>query len=286
MAIADNKYSKQMTQIKTQLDVDAEGVLTFLQITDTHLFAKPDGELLGVNTRDSFLAVMAKVLEQAHPIQGVLATGDISQDHTPESYSLFAQHINQLGQPCFWLPGNHDFQPAMLTEFASAGISGAKQLVSDYWQVILLDTQVLGVPHGRLSEEQLGQLQSALDEYPDKHALVLLHHHVQPAGCKWLDQHGLKNADELFVLLKQYPQVKALLCGHIHQQLDQQFEQLRLLATPSTCIQFKPHCDDFTLDELGPGWRYLALLPNGEIDTKVYRLADGSFAGDAKATGY
>ncbi|MCE2573671.1 3',5'-cyclic-AMP phosphodiesterase [Motilimonas eburnea] len=275
-----------MTKIKTQLDVDADGVLTFLQITDTHLFAKPDGELLGVNTRESFLAVIAKVLKQARPIQGILATGDISQDHTPESYRLFAEHINQLEKPCFWLPGNHDFQPAMLAEFATAGISPAKQLVSKYWQVILLDTQELGVPHGRLKQEQLTQLQGFLDEYPDKHALVLLHHHVQPAGCKWLDQHDLKNADELFAMLKQYPQVKALVCGHIHQEMDRQYDQFRLLATPSTCIQFKPHCDDFTLDEQGPGWRYLDLLPNGDINTQVYRLADGRFAGDAKATGY
>ncbi len=286
MAIAANKYSKLMTQNKTQLDVDADGVLTFLQITDTHLFGKPEGELLGVNTRDSFLAVMGEVAAQKKSIQAVLATGDISQDHSSESYALFAEQMQNLSEPCFWLPGNHDFQPAMMSAFDQAGIAPAKQLVSEYWQVILLDTQVMGVPHGQLSTAQLEMLKTALDEYPEKYALVLLHHHAIPAGCAWLDQHDLKNADELFDLLGQYQQVKGLLCGHIHQEMDQQYDQLRLLATPSTCIQFKPNSDEFALDKQGPGWRYLALLPNGNIDTQVHRLNGAFYSGDADATGY
>ena len=84
-ATAANKFTKRMTQNKTQLDVDADGVLTFLQITDTHLYGPPEGKLLGMNTRDSFLAVMAEVAEQNNPIQGLLETGDISQDHSPQS---------------------------------------------------------------------------------------------------------------------------------------------------------------------------------------------------------
>ena len=275
-----------MTQNKTQLDVDADEVLTFLQITDTHLYGPPDGELLGVNTRDSFFAVMDAVAAQNKPVHGILATGDISQDHTPASYQLFAQKMQALAEPCFWLPGNHDFKPAMLTVFEQAGISSAKHLVSKHWQVILLDTQVSGVPHGQLSTAQLEMLKDALDEYPEKYTLILLHHHSIAAGCAWLDQHDLKNADELFDLLGQYSQVKALLCGHIHQEMDTQYDQLRLLATPSTCIQFKPQSDEFALDNQTPGWRYLSLLPNGEIDTQVHRLAGAVFSGDANATGY
>ncbi|MDI5829785.1 hypothetical protein MJN51_39885, partial [Salmonella enterica subsp. enterica serovar Kentucky] len=42
--------------------------------------------------------------------------------------------------------------------------------------------------------------------------------------------------------------VKYLLCGHIHQELDLDWNGRRLLASPSTCVQFKPHCANFTLD--------------------------------------
>jgi Icc protein len=50
--------------------------------------------------------------------------------------------------------------------------------------------------------------------------------------------------------------VKHLLCGHIHQELDLDWNGRRMMATPSTCVQFKPHCANFTLDTVpaGAGW--------------------------------
>ncbi|RJG40104.1 3',5'-cyclic-AMP phosphodiesterase [Motilimonas pumila] len=275
-----------MTEQILQLATDKQGDLTLLQMTDTHLYSEPDGELLGVNTRDSFLAVMEAVLAQSQQYQAVLATGDISQDHTEASYRVFTEQAKKLSAPCFWLPGNHDFQPALQTEFAAAGISACKHIISEYWQLVLLDTQVVGVPHGQVSEQQLGFLKRALGQYPDKHALVLLHHHSVPAGCAWLDQHSLKNADDLFAVLAQHDNANTLLCGHIHQTMDKQYQGVRLLATPSTCIQFKPNSDDFALDQQEPGWRYLTLKANGEVDTQVHRLIDAGFVPDANATGY
>lgn len=90
--------------------------------------------------------------------------------------------------------------------------------------------------------------------------MLLLHHHPLPSGCSWLDQHSLRNAAELDNVLVNYPRVKYLLCGHIHQELDLDWNGRRLLATPSTCVQFKPHCANFTLDTISPGWRTLELL--------------------------
>ncbi|MGL5186157.1 MAG: 3',5'-cyclic-AMP phosphodiesterase, partial [Plesiomonas shigelloides] len=60
----------------------------------------------------------------------------------------------------------------------------------------------------------------------------------------------------------------------------------RLLATPSTFIQFKAHCTNFTLDQLTPGWRYLDLLPDGRVETQVHRLTDQRFSPDMESEGY
>ena len=61
---------------------------------------------------------------------------------------------------------------------------------------------------------------------------------------------------------------------------------VQVMATPSTCVQFKPNSDDFALDTLSPGWRELELKADGEIATQVRRLAAGSFAPDFNAEGY
>lgn len=80
--------------------------------------------------------------------------------------------------------------------------------------------------------------------------------------------------------------MNGIVCGHIHQELDRVVNGIRLLATPSTCVQFLPDSDDFALDSQAPGWRTLDLLPNGDIETQVYRLKDCDFSADSEAGGY
>ncbi|EHI1625617.1 3',5'-cyclic-AMP phosphodiesterase [Salmonella enterica] len=216
-----------------------------------------------------------------------MATGDLAQDQSAAAYQHFAEGIASFRAPCVWLPGNHDFQPAMYSALQEAGISPAKRvLIGEQWQILLLDSQVFGVPHGELSEFQLEWLERKLADAPERQTLLLLHHHPLPAGCSWLDQHSLRNAGELDSVLANFPRVKYLLCGHIHQELDLDWNGRRLLASPSTCVQFKPHCANFTLDTIAPGWRTLELRANGVLETEVHRLQDTRFRPDTASEGY
>ena len=79
-----------------------------VQLSDSHLFAETDGTLLGMNTRESLQKVIELVLEQQPQIDLILATGDISQDGTLESYQQFRQLSAQIAAPARWIPGNHD----------------------------------------------------------------------------------------------------------------------------------------------------------------------------------
>lgn len=152
--------------------------IKLLQITDTHLFEPVDGSLLSVNTLDSFNAVVAAIVEENQSFDAVISTGDISQDHTAESYQRFEQGIAPLKNTCFWLPGNHDFKPSMNSVLPSTQIKQVEHvLLGEHWQMVLLDSQVVGVPHGRLSDQQLALLEDKLSQYPQRHTLVLLHHH-------------------------------------------------------------------------------------------------------------
>jgi Icc protein len=46
-----------------------------------------------------------------------------------------------------------------------------------------------------------------------------------------------------------------------------------MLGTPSTCFQFLPRAERSDVDPgLGPAWRWLELLPDGRIDTRVHYL--------------
>ncbi|MCE0493392.1 3',5'-cyclic-AMP phosphodiesterase [Vibrio salinus] len=270
------------------IEAEKNNCIKLLQITDTHLFVDDDGSLLGVNTTESFAAVVEAILEKPIDFSAILATGDISQDHTQESYQKFIQGIKPLKKTCFWLPGNHDYRRNMASALPAPQIKCVPHILAgDSWQIILLDSQVEGVPHGHLKPEQLTLLDRLLSEYPEKHALVLMHHHPVFVGSAWLDQHALKENHNFWqVVAKHKHAVKAVVCGHVHQNMDKIVDGIRVIATPSTCVQFKPESDDFALDLLSPGWREFRLFDDGSIETEVKRLANGQFQPDFYAGGY
>ncbi|PWI31991.1 3',5'-cyclic-AMP phosphodiesterase [Vibrio albus] len=267
-------------------DTESQSI-KLLQITDTHLFSTSDGCLLSVNTLDSFHAIIEEINNQQIPFDGIIATGDISQDHSERSYQRFEQGIASLEKPCYWLPGNHDYKPGMQSVLPSPQIqTNTHVLLGEHWQMILLDSQVEGVPHGKLSEEQLTYLDDKLAEYSNRHTLVLLHHHSVLVGSSWLDQHTLYEPEKFWQIIEKHNNVSAVLCGHVHQEYDSMHAGVRVMASPSTCVQFKPDSTDFALDPLSPGWRTLELLKDGSVATQVYRLGDGRFHPDFSASGY
>ncbi len=286
LSTADIREPGVLEQNTNTEDENSQSI-TLLQITDTHLFSAPNGCLLSVNTLDSFHAVVKEITHRQTVFDAIIATGDISQDHSKHSYQRFEQGIRCLEKPCYWLPGNHDYKPEMHSILPSEQIrTDTHILLGEYWQVILLDSQIEGVPHGRLNEEQLTYLEQVLSDYPQRHTLVLLHHHSVLVGSLWLDQHTLNEAEKFWERIEKYNNVRAILCGHVHQEYDAIHAGIRVMATPSTCVQFKPDSTDFALDPISPGWRILKLFSDGRLETQVHRLDDGRFHPDFSAGGY
>ena len=273
----------------TIINIKDDDYIRLIQITDPHLFKEESGELLGINTQASFLQVLHEIQASQFEYDFVLATGDLVQDCSKEAYQRFCQYISRLEKTVYWIPGNHDFQPHMVEIFnEQQGYlrSDKHILLENNWQILLLDSQVFGVPHGQLSQYQLDWLEEKLQEYQEHYALIVLHHHLVSTRSAWLDQHNLRNANELVQVLAKYDNVRAILHGHIHQQVDTQWNGYQLICTPSTCIQFKPDHNAFTLDTLQPGWREITLYANGTIQTQVKRIQGANFLPNMQEDGY
>ena len=259
--------------------------LNILHLTDCHLTKNESGELLGMNTRDSLDAVLNEVNKTDVSPDYVLATGDLAQDASPEAYQYFRTKMQRFSCPISWFPGNHDDRDVM-REVVGSGAELNKVFRIGRWQFILLDSMVSGKVHGFLAENELQVLEMALSERPDLHSIVCLHHHPVDIDSAWLDNIGLHNRDDFFNVVDRFDNVKAILWGHIHQQLDSSRAGVELMATPSTCIQFLPKSNDFAVDTISPGYRWLKLLPNGDIETDVVRTTDFEFTLDLKSNGY
>jgi len=256
-----------------------------IQFTDPHLHESVDGTLLGLNTHQSLTRVIEQAAKEVPLPDAILATGDISQDYSPASYQRFHQWMESFECPFRWCPGNHDKKELMV---ATAQKSGASKhtLELGNWLILLLDTAVPGKVPGHLADDQLELAAETFHKYPDHYILVAFHHQPVPMGSKWIDEQKVANGDALVALAQQFPQVRGLLWGHVHQERHDQLGTLQLISTPSTSIQFKPKEDEFTLDTLAPGYRVLDLHDDGSITTWVSRVEVMNFDIDFSVKGY
>lgn len=263
----------------------ADSSVLLVQLSDSHLFAEADGRLLGMDTCDSLQRVIALVEQEQPRIDLVLATGDLSQDGSLASYQRFRQLTDSLAPQVRWFPGNHDEPAAMQAACAGTALLDSVLDIGQ-WRIILLDSSIVGAVPGYFAEEQLSLLDQALDSAGARHVLVSFHHHPVSIGCRWMEPIGIRNPQALFERLAGRSQVKALLWGHVHQEFDQQLHGMRLLASPSTCVQFAPGSEDFQVDHEAPGYRWLRLHDDGRLDTGVSRVTGIDFEIDYSVKGY
>lgn len=268
--------------------VDArDDVVRIVQLTDTHLCREAGGTLLGMDTDHSLQSVIDLVqAERANP-DLVLGTGDLADGGAQPAYDRLQSYFDQVTPASFWLTGNHDNRQNM-----EASLSDPERLCreirSGRWSILLLDSQVPGQVGGTLGEEELARLDAALESSRQQglYALVCLHHQPVEVGCRWLDEQMVSDADAFFAILDGYPHVQAVLWGHVHQEIDRQRNGVRLLASPSTCVQFAPDSEEFKADDQPPGYRWLELHPDGRVETGVSRDRDTRFEVDLDSGGY
>jgi len=259
--------------------------LRIAQITDTHLYASPEGTLLGLNTRECLDQVIQRV-KQDHSFDLVVASGDLAHDGSKAAYDRVRKQIGRLNIPVYCLPGNHDENAAIRKHLDSENFHCAREKQVGGWQLVFLDSTVEGQDGGHLGAGELEALSLALDGHTDLHTVVWLHHQPVPMGSCWLDTMAVDNPDDFFAIIDRHPQVRAIVWGHVHQAFEQQRNNVQLLASPSTCLQFLPASEDFAVDEIPPGYRWLELYPDGSLQTGIKRLANIPGRIDLSARGY
>jgi len=245
--------------------------LTLVQVTDTHLTGDSDGTLLGMNTERSARQVIEAALASQQP-DCVLVTGDIAADGQAAAYEQLNGFFNHR-VPTLWLPGNHDDVRAQKGAYRD---HLKRRIVGRHWDVLMLETQVVGKVGGYFSSAELEALQRAVADAAagDKSLLIATHHPLRALQSAWLDEQAVSNASAALTLMQTLSDRVVVVSGHVHQESDAVVQGVRMLTTPSTCIQFAPGSHDFALDDKQPGYRRIVLQPNGQIETQVIRICD------------
>lgn len=259
---------KNHFQIKPHHEEYAE----LIQITDTHIFADAKDRFDDVDTSASLNEVLNLAKANDWPVDALLATGDLVHDPRTIAYERLQKVLTTIEKPVFCLPGNHDSPILMHKLLNNQNVHTSKSIEIGNWLIVMLDSFLIDTHAGEFKQEELDLLDGILSKHQGKHVLVCLHHPPVEIGSEWMDSMRLKNSGAFFAVLDKYVHIKAVIWGHVHQEFSSERNGVRLMASPSTCVQFMPGAGEYRKDGRAAGYRYLKLNFSGEIETRIRRL--------------
>lgn len=242
--------------------------IRLVQFSDMHLFGDAAGRLRGIASLPALQAAISDAHRRGVDPDAVLLTGDLVQDD-PEGYRWIRHVFGASRVPVLCLAGNHDLPDHMRATLNGAPFTVGGATEFGRWLIVMLDSWAPNDAGGRLGAEQLSQLRNVLQTHREHHVLICLHHHPIAMRSGWLDQVGLRDADEFMAIIREHSNVRGVLWGHVHQSLDSFIHGVRFMASPATCAQFLPRSENFAIDSRPPGYRVLELMPDGTIATEV-----------------
>jgi 3',5'-cyclic-AMP phosphodiesterase len=233
-------------------------------LADTHVPGDQTVSSRGINMAGHLTAVARELVALPKRPAGVLIAGDCAH-HSGETkdYSVLGEllkPIREAQMPVHLALGNHDnrerFWEALPGEKTAARPLADKQtalLRSSRANWFMLDSleKTLSVP-GWIGREQLDWLAKALDENSDKPALVVVHHNPDVRASI----SGVKDAEELFKVIRPRKHVQAYIFGHTHTwSVTQDESGIHLINLPPVAYVFR---------EGNPsGWVHATLEPDG-----------------------
>jgi len=210
------------------------------QITDTHI--KPRGRLAYGNVLDSSTCLknVVKHCNEFNPtIDLVFVTGDLTDSGQLEEYEEFNNILGNLKVPWFVIPGNHDNKQILMNFFDEHEYLPRNQKFCNYvidkypFVLIGLDTTVSGENYGEFCIESLQWLDINLKRYLSKPILLFMHHPPFVTGIDGMDNQNLKNSSRFFEILRSYPQVKHIACGHVHRASETVIDGVGISIAPN-----------------------------------------------------
>ncbi len=216
-----------------------------LHITDTHLVAPPALVSHVLDTADLLrrsVAAIEAALPRIGPVDALLVTGDLSDDGSSESYTLFRAMVEPLGLPVLAIPGNHDLREPMRAAFGDLGLfaqTGRLDWVRDVdgLRIVGIDTLVEGSGGGAVDAATLGFLEDALAT--DGPVLLAMHHPPFVSGIRFMDDIGLADIEALTGVLGRSAMDIRIVCGHLHLAATGSVGGIPAIVGPSTCSTFR-----------------------------------------------
>jgi Icc protein len=248
------------------------------QLSDLHLGAAWEG----VDPAPRLERAIEAIRALPNPVDGVVVSGDLSDNGSEESYRLARELLARFEAPVHVLPGNHDDRARLRQAFALPG-EGDEPI--DYsadvgeLRLVVLDSNVPGQDPGAFEPDQLRWLDVELGRERERPTILAMHHSPLVTGIPEWDEINLvaTEREALAEVVGCHPQLRAIAAGHLHRTAASALAGCPVLSAPSTYFQalptFEPadfHDEDF--GNVGPPGFALHVLLDDELSSQVELL--------------
>lgn len=225
----------------------------FIQISDCHI--DDNEQSMGVNTHQNLAYIIDKITSMNS--DALLISGDLTHNGTVKSYKKLKQILTPVQSDIFVIAGNHD--SANLADVFSKSLF--KKISLGVWDIISVDSVQAGKTSGYLTKDTLIELDEQLNSSTAEYIIVVLHHPIVPMRSTWDDLLSLENPQDLFTLLNKHAKIQAVLFGHAHEAAEFKKHGLKIIACPSTAVQFN--------DEKRIGFNHYTLNNDGSLECET-----------------
>lgn len=209
------------------------------QITDIHIGFDSDNP--DEFNRQRLDQVFARLKSGPNVPSVLLATGDLTDKGDEESYARLAAAFAEIPWPVLPCMGNHDIRDAFAVHFPGyADANGFIQYDRDLgpFRLIVIDTLEEGRHGGAFCQDRADWLRARLSEQRDRPTYIVMHHPPVDSGIEWMTT----VSDEPWVArfraaIADSPQLKGLICGHLHRSLTIQWQGLTVAVCSSIAPQ-------------------------------------------------
>ena len=219
----------------------------FALLADTHIDGDPATEARGVVMAEHFQLVRQELLSDGAGHAAALVGGDCayltgqSQDYV--TLLRLLEPLREAGMPVHLALGNHDNRERLWSALEQRGTC-PQAIVERHLTVIqsphanwfVLDSlDETDKTPGVLGQQQIDWLGEALDQNPQKPALLMVHHNLD-----WREgTTGLTDTEQLFQVCEKRSQVKAIFYGHTHHVSFTQKQGIHLVNLPPVAYVFR-----------------------------------------------
>ncbi|HTU53953.1 MAG TPA: phosphodiesterase [Acetobacteraceae bacterium] len=228
--------------------------MLFAQLTDLHVC--PMGVAANRVVESNTLVERAlRMVSRMRPApDAVILSGDLAENGLPSEYEVLAGLLTRyLDCPVYAVPGNHDRRENFRRALCHLpGVTADPEFVqyaieTHPVRLVMLDTLVPGGGYGRLSPGQLAWLDQTLAAEQQKPTIIVMHHPPFDCGIAHMDRIKLEDAAAFAAIIARHPQVRRILCGHVHRPVTTHVAHAIASISPSVAHQVA-----LDLDPKGP----------------------------------